>query len=135
MYVCVCTCLCIHTHKFAHQFTKFGMHMYHDQKQKSVRGLKPSVQQEVRHIQQHTISHLHQISHTCRGCCPEYVYASILCHIHSATHCTQEGTLISINHTSYMHLHDQNSVCICIMTRCTKYLWTRTLHPAGSQLF
>ena len=31
---------------------------------------------------QHTISHLHQITHTCRGCHPEYVYASILCHTH-----------------------------------------------------
>ena len=47
--------------------------------------------QNIKSLQlQHTISHLHQIAHTCRGCRPEYVYASILCHIHSATKRTQE---------------------------------------------
>ena len=34
------------------------------------------------------IQFLHQIGHTCRGCCPEYVYASTLCHIHSDTYWT-----------------------------------------------
>ena len=37
--------------------------------------------------------------HTCWGCRPEYAYASILCHIHSTTHWTQEVVQIS----SYLH--------------------------------
>ena len=43
---------------------------------------------------------IHQIPHTCRGCHPEYVYASVLCHIDSVTHWTQE-----VRHTQ-SDLHD-----------------------------
>ena len=37
---------------------------------------------------QHTISYVHKIHHTCIRCRPEYLHASILCHIHSATYWT-----------------------------------------------
>ena len=40
------------------------------------------------------------------GCCPEYLCASVLCHIHSATHWTQEVSLIYNNHNSYMHIQE-----------------------------
>ena len=47
---------------------------------------------------------------------PEYVYVSILRHIQSATHWTQEVRLISINHTSYTRINEHNSVWNFIIT-------------------